>query len=117
MTTIRKGITHFGGLFLTATLIIAGHPATLAAKEFCWDECRFEMMGGCWWWKKACLDLSENSRSPFVQRTEGYDRSPARQQIPTQIDSVLAGGGLSTALDAGVQAKTFGDLGDDDILH
>jgi hypothetical protein len=117
MTMIRKSTMHLGGLFLIAALIIAGRPAKLAAKEFCWEECRFEVMGGCWWWKKACLDLSENSRDPTVRRADGYDRSPARQQIPTQIDSLLAGGGLSTALDAGVQVKTFGDLSDGDILH
>ncbi len=116
MIAIRKTVIQLASLSLIAALIIAGHPARVFAKDFCWEECTFEWLGGCWHWKKACLDLSEQRDEPLTPRGKSYDRSPDRQQLPSQVGSLLAGGGLSTALDTDVKQKSFSDLGGD-LLH
>ena len=94
---ICRTIARLSSLSLIAVLMMAGSPARLAAKELCWEECTFELMGGCWNWKKACLEFSVDDRGRLAA-PESYDRSPSRQPIPSQIDSLLSGGGLSTAL-------------------
>jgi hypothetical protein len=120
MTTIRKTVIRLSGLSLIAVLMMA-NPINLAAKELCWEECTFEMVGSCWRWKKACLNLSE-AREASTEHGDSSSRAPNRTQIPSHLDSLLSGGGLSTALDTddnddAAQPKTFGNLDVGSLLH
>lgn len=112
MTTISKTAIRISGLSMIAAFMLAGHSAKVEAKELCFEECTFEMLGNCWRWKKACLSLevSDKGDAAASQRS-------SRQNIPNQIDSMLLGGGLTTALDNGSEGKSFGNIRGADLMH
>lgn len=111
MTTIRQNALHLIGSAVIAAVMLAGHSATVEARELCFEECTFELMGNCWRWKKACLNLTVSGKDAA---TENFSRS-SRQQIPSGSDSILSGG-LGTALGDG-KAPNFGGVRAKDIMN
>jgi hypothetical protein len=116
MTTICKTAIRLSGLSLIAALMLTSHSATVEAKELCFEECTFEMIGSCWRWKKACLSLEVNDKGEAVA-SQSNSRSASRQNIPNHVDSLLLGGGLTTALGTGEDGRSFGNIRGADILH
>jgi hypothetical protein len=111
MTTIRQtALRLIGSSMIAAAMLAGGHSAT-QAKELCFEECTFELMGSCWRWKKACLNLTVEGRDAAA---ENSTRRADRQQIPSRMDSLLAGG-LSTAL--GGETFSLGPVRSADIMN
>lgn len=111
VTTIRQTALRLIGSSMIAAAMLAGaHSGTAQAKELCFEECTFEMMGSCWRWKKACLNLTVGANDAAGNSTRRADR----QQIPSQMDSLL-GGGLTTAL--GGETLSFGPVRGADIMN
>lgn len=109
MNTISKTAIRFAALALVAAFALAAHSAKVEAKELCFEECTFEMMGSCWRWKKACLSLEVNDKQSTSRA--------GRPNIPNQIDSMLLGGGLTTALSNGNDGLSLGNVRGADLMH